>query len=411
MPADAKQEALTRAWSFSTGERGVNKVRAFTHPKTGTLYLEFSERGAVQTGARTRPKVVRVALGHRDREQAKAKAEELSAKLRLNERPTPAQLTLGALFDNYLSEVTPAKGVSKQRHDARCAELFRRAFGAAREARSLSRREWDRFIRERRSGVLRPAGVKTKRTVGDRIVGYDLRWLLAVLTWATMAGDGRGGVLLERNPLKGLDVPEETSPKRPRLTADDYAQLAAVAGQVSPLFRLALVLAHETGHRIGAIRQLRWSDVSFERKTITWRATTDKLHFEHTTPLTTEAVAALELEYARVTRDRARTSTIGDGWVLAHPADVAEPVTRDALQDWWTRAETMAKLAPVARRGWHSLRRQFATELKHTPLKDLCALGGWKAPETILRCYQQPDEDTMREALERRPRIKQAGQS
>ena len=47
MPADAKQEALTRAWSFSTGERGVNKVRAFTHPKTGTLYLEFSEHGAV----------------------------------------------------------------------------------------------------------------------------------------------------------------------------------------------------------------------------------------------------------------------------------------------------------------------------------------------------------------------------
>ena len=38
----------------------------------------------------------------------------------------------------------------------------------------------------------------------DCVTAYDLKFLLAVLNWATVAGDGEGGVLLERNPLKGL---------------------------------------------------------------------------------------------------------------------------------------------------------------------------------------------------------------
>ena len=411
MATDAKQQPRTPGWSFSTGERGRNRVRVFTHPKTGTLFLEFSERGGTQTGGRARPKVVRMALGHRDRERAKAQAEAVSAELRVNERPTPTHITLEALFDNYLREVTPDKGASKQRHDRRCAELFLRAFGGAREARTLSRREWDRFIRNRRSGVLRPHGVTHKRAVGDRVVGYDLQWLLAVLNWATMAGDGAGGVLLERNPLKGLAVPEESSPKRPRLTAAEYQALTTVAPAISMQFALALALAHETGHRIGAIRQLRWSDVSFERKAITWRAVTDKMHFEHTTPLTDVAITALEGACDRFTRERTRQGIIGDAWVFPSPEDPAVPCSRHLVRDWWERAEAAAQLEPTARRGWHSLRRQFATEMKHTPLKDLCALGGWKAPQTILKCYQQADEDTMRQALEQRITFKQVGRS
>jgi len=55
--------------------------------------------------------------------------------------------------------------------------------------------------------------------------------------------------------------------------------------------------------------------------------------------------------------------------------------------------------------GWHSLRRKFATEMKDTPLRDLCELGGWKSPQTVLTCYQQPDQDTMRRSLEARRRV------
>lgn len=55
--------------------------------------------------------------------------------------------------------------------------------------------------------------------------------------------------------------------------------------------------------------------------------------------------------------------------------------------------------------GWHGLRRKFATELKSVPLTDLSHLGGWKTATTVIECYQQPDEVTMRKALMERKRL------
>ena len=75
------------------------------------------------------------------------------------------------------------------------------------------------------------------------------------------------------------------------------------------------------------------------------------------------------------------------------------------MRDWMERGVRKIGIEPGMRYGWHSLRRQFATDLKHIPLSDLCALGGWKDPNTILKCYTQPDERTMREALNSRTRL------
>ncbi len=58
-----------------------------------------------------------------------------------------------------------------------------------------------------------------------------------------------------------------------------------------------------------------------------------------------------------------------------------------------------AGLAPKRGRGWHSLRRKFASDLMDLPLKVLCELGGWKTAQTVLQCYQRPDEDRLRKAL------------
>ena len=96
------------------------------------------------------------------------------------------------------------------------------------------------------------------------MIAQNLKTVAAVLNWATMAGDGEGGYLLERNPLKRFPFPIEASPRRPMLSQEQYQATLEAAGCVSPLFELALVLAHETGHRIGSIRLLRWSDVDLE---------------------------------------------------------------------------------------------------------------------------------------------------
>jgi integrase len=173
-------------------------------------------------------------------------------------------------------------------------------------------------------------------------------------------------------------------------------------------FRLALVLAHDTGHRIGAIRMLRWSDIDLKAARVRWRAENDKIGFEHTTALAADAIAVLEQARATHAKQLKRSCTIGDAWVFPATDVPGESTSRYTFSDWWKVAELAAELPPVDRRGWHSLRRQFATELKHAPLRDLAYLGGWKSVATVVNVYQQPDEATMAQALATRRALKAA---
>ncbi len=93
------------------------------------------------------------------------------------------------------------------------------------------------------------------------------------------------------------------------------------------------------------------------------------------------------------------------------PRECTRPGVRDAplvgpARDWWKKAETRAELAPHRGRGWHSLRRKFASDLMELPLKVLCDLGGWKTAETVLQRYQRPDAGQLRTALEGRRSVR-----
>ena len=217
---------------------------------------------------------------------------------------------------------------------------------------------------------------------------------MAVFNWAERSKDERGRLLLDRNPLKGLRKPREKNPARVVLTEDEYRALLGVSRQVGWRFHVALVLAHETGHRIGAVRKLRWDDIDLDGETIRWRSEHEKTGYEHTTPVTPEAVAALE-------EARRRNPATGDAPVLPSPS-VAAWVARG----WWDRAERLAGLEPKRGRGWHSLRRKFASDLMDQPLKVLCELGGWKTAKTVLQCYQRADEGQLRTALANRRRVR-----
>ena len=367
-------------WSYSAGERGRNKVRAFEHA-SGILMLEFYEQG----------KRKRLSLGHRDQDKAKQQADEAAAKLGKRQELAPRKLTLRTLFDIYLGEVTPSKSVGKAKHDHRAANTFLECFGHDRSVSSLNRRDWDRFIQERRRGAIGTLG----RAVGDRAIEYDLRFLMCVFNWATNAGNQEGGSLLDRNPFSGFKLPREKSPNRVMLVQEDYEAMLAVADQIDWRFRAALVLAHETGHRIGAVRQLRWSDIDAENRAVSWRKVNDKIGMGHETPLTQAALHALN-------RARRHNPGIGEAWVFPAPKKASEACSRYLMTKWWKRAEGLAGLEPKKGRGWHSLRRKFASDLMHKPLKVLSELGGWKNPQTILMCYQHPDEVQLREALDDR---------
>jgi integrase len=94
---------------------------------------------------------------------------------------------------------------------------------------------------------------------------------------------------------------------------------------------------------------------------------------------------------------------IADSWVFPSPTDPEQPVRRDVLRDAWQKLEMAAKLERIPGRGRHSLRRKFATDRQDQPLKALCRAGGWKDHNTVMKCYIQPDEETLRAVVERRP--------
>ena len=370
--------------SYSAGEWGRNRVRVFPDRRTGIMQVQWREEG----------RRLNRSLRHRDWALAKRQADEIAAGLAEPVAPDaveaePEPLTLKTLFEIYGEEVTPTKGWKARRADRAAMRMFLRFFGKHRKAATLSQRDWDRFIRARRAGKAGGSG----QPVRARTIEKNLKFLLAVLNWAARSRDEEGRLLLESNPLRGLKSPTEKNPLRVTLTQAEYEALLRVAGDVDWRFRVALVLAHETGHRIGAICNLRWSDVDLGAKTIRWRGEHEKTGYEHRTPITSMARAVL-------VEARRRNPAIGDAPVMPAPKDPSACMTRWLASGWWKKAEGLAGLEPRRGRGWHSLRRKFASDLMDLPLKVLCELGGWKTAQTVLQCYQKPDEDRLRRALE-----------
>jgi len=356
------------------------------------MLLEYYEKGA---DGRFRKK--RSSLGRVTRELAMAKADQAAVALRqANRFPTAEPVTVAVLFDNYFKEVTPIKGRTSQRHDRTCIALCQQSFGPKRAVATLGRLEWDRFIRDRRSGALRPPKQRG-RGVRDRQVQYDCKLIRAICNWGMTVRDAWGQPLLDRNPFVGLPVPREESPQRPELSDFEYQAMLKASHVVHSQFRLALVLMHETGHRLSSVRQLRWSDIDLKARTVHWRAETDKIGFDGTTTLADAAARAL-------VEARGREPMIGATWVFPAQRKRGCSTSRHTFAKWWATVATEAKLPPVPRRQFHSLRRKFATEMKHAPLRDLAYLGGWKSVATVVEVYQRPDAETMQRALAaRRP--------
>ena len=372
--------------SYGAGEWGRNRVRVFPDPKTGIFQIEWRESGRRLTRS----------LKHRDWARAKRQADEVAAGLAVHEpagkaNAEPEPLTLEGLFEIYGEEVTPTKAKRTQERDRVAMRMFLDFLGPHRRPETLSQRDWDRFIRERRAGRVGPSG----KPVSNRMIECDLRFLVAILNWAARSRDEQGRLLLASNPLKGLKAPVEKNPLRVVLCDEEYRALLKVSRRVDWRFHVALVLAHETGHRIGAISKLQWADIDIEGRTIRWRAEHEKTGYEHRTPATDKAIAAFE-------EAQERNPARGNAPVLPSTQDPSICVRRWMLDDRWRRAERLAGLEPKRGRGWHSLRRKFASDLMDLPLKVLCQLGGWKDAQTVLRCYQQPDEVQLRKALDSR---------
>lgn len=374
-----ERPAESRAWSYIAGEKGRNRVRVYERAGFG-IWIDYRDSDG---------KRVRHPLNLDDRDRAKLKADEVAAGFRRSEL-RPRAVTLRSLFDIYEREKTPQKGATSRKHDARTLPLLLKAFGPNRSPCSLNVRDWDAYIRRRRSGELAAAG-REGIPVRTRVLEQDCNLIRAVLNWAVRAGDGHGGYLADRNPFAGLTVPREDCPKRAVLSLEQFALVRAAAKRHSDRLECFVVLAWFTGHRAGSIRQLRWSDVDADGGRIHWRGENDKIDYDHWNPLHADALVILR-------RERALGAS-GDDWIFPAARDKSRPLSGDATFNLWKRLATAAGIPKGERYGWHSCRRAFANTLRDVPLRDLKDLGGWKTERTVVSIYQQPSESAQRAAL------------
>lgn len=377
-------------WSWVTGEKGCNRVRVFTHPKSGLLYLEWQEPTGDDASRKRKE-----SLGHTDRQAAKVAAESRAQQLRalVPVRPT-GPLLLHELFDNF--ETARRELNTLRPVHVRAARNFVAWWGALRTVASLDEHEITRYDHARRTGLVIREG-HALAPVRARSIEEELTILRTVLRWAVRRKTATGARLLAEMPILEWNIPREENPRRPQLPPAGYDALSRCAWAIDPRLWLALVVCHETGHRLNSVRQLRWSDIDTTAQTITWRGAAQKNRTAHVTPLTTTAAEAFALFQA----NDLHTLLAGTGaeTPVFYGGRNGGPVARDQFYEWWAKARAVCPVPIPAGVGFHAFRRKLASELATAPLAMVKAIGGWKHPHIVVAAYQEPSLEQQRAVL------------
>lgn len=353
----------TKCWSYNAGQRGKNWCRAFERKKGGTLFLEWREPVVDEEGivvqderGKTRYRRRRESLEHNDRKRAEQQARDFSEYLLANAPGSPAS-TLRRLVNLYVQEVTPTKKESKRKHDQRAARVFLAYFtdraaagdrdrGPDRHPGTLDKQDWAGFIAARRDGRI----TGWERPCRNNQIRLDLKFLLAVLHWASGADEGEPHFLArnpwrwERRRAQKMVMPKEKDPRRPGISDEQHQRVLAH----SPNWRFALTaeLCRATMHRMNSVRQLRKEDVDLNTGRVRWRGEHDKTGRELVTPLTPEAIETI------------RNAPVGmlSPWLIPSETDPSKPVSRSVLNEWMQRVKERAGV-DVERLGFHAYKR------------------------------------------------------
>jgi integrase len=341
-------------------------------------------------------------LHTKDREEAERLGRLLLSELLKQELVhLPGKVTLGELWSRFQREAVSFldnSDTTKKDAISRAAILIG-FFGEDCDVSQLTERDQAAYVSQRLAGGIQCKSGRVTPAVRPRSVEADLVLLHNMLSWATTVRVDGGQRWLKENPLAGIRRIREQNPKRPIATWERFERTreamrklrmssTAEENQIRwAKMEFALVLVEATGRRLGSVRQLRWEDIDLVRGTIRWRAESDKKRHESVVPIPVKLVDEI--------RQFQQLLSAVAGFVFAAPLKSNQPLDRHWFEKWLVVAEKEAELPKLDGGLWHPYRRKWATERKYLPLKDVAAAGGWRDTETLLKSYQQPDEETL----------------
>lgn len=358
------------------------------------------------------------------KESANALALEL-AKLVGVTIPSAAQflvargvnLTIAEVFDAYRELRLARLSHSAQVMMETAMLHFAFIWGADLRVADINQPLVDEFIATRLSGIEGP-GLSPKSADGVRLSTARCQ-VIRLGTIFNFVGRLRheGVPVMAANPLAGVRLPEEdpnmrrpvASPRRYALCLEYEPLLAAHLREHNPpsmhlipgLYRLLLLLARETGRRIGAIRQLRYAQIlrtesevrnalaaaggfhdeewamDWPAGAIHWVSETDKKRFARVTPISRRVRAELDAYM------REYWSGDPDAYVFPHPLISGRCINNEMLWRWMNAIEDIIRehghvLPKLPHGQYHPFRRLWRSERSGAFDPRLIALvGGW----------------------------------
>lgn len=411
---------------YRAGQRGYT-VNVLRRAGSEALFLQWWNQQEQRRSYRS--------LGHADLTAAKREADKLAVDF-LTELDEGSPALISTIFARYEQLCTPHKSSAQQKDDRRKMDMWMDFLGDV-PAESIDRAILDRFVKERRAGMI--PGFEPVR---GRQVEIDVKRLSTILRWAASVNGPSGQRLITGNPIQGYTNKKmgERNPRRPLASWEGFLRVYRHADRVDPqrLLRSLLLLSESLGWRVSALCQLRAVDFDLTSRPrapfgrIKKREETDKEGVDAWVPLPEAAQRAAR----RLVRQR---GAIGKVYLFPSARNPQKPWTKDHAQKLHKRAQYEAGLghrlehgshgtcvrcgdvietrgknwfklysacAEAPYIGWHAYRRKWVTERKKMPRKDVAAAGGWRSVKT-LDLYEHVDEDTMFEVVSQPAKLRE----
>ena len=203
---------------------------------------------------------------------------------------------------------------------------------------------------------------------------------------------------LQRNPVKRPHPPSRARAETRAPSAEEITRIVNAAQKLDPVKAVLLVVAAMTGARRGELCALKWSDVDWDRRTLTIARSltiTPDVTVEGTTKTKksrTISLGAMAVEHLKIHRERSsdlaraggvRLST--DAYVFSSSLDGSVPVKPDSLTQFHVRL--MKKLGMDYR--FHELRHFMATSMAASGvgIRTIAGRLGHADPALTLRTY------------------------
>ena len=325
------------------------------------------------------------------RRQAESALSKLVADVERRQATTNHGGSVRDLLTRWLVDIEPTRSPGTMREHRRSVERnILPAIGSVHLDR-LTARHLDDLYRSLLSRGLSPASVRRHHAILSAALRRAVKW-----DW------------LASNPAERASPPGLTRHAATAPSTEAVQRLVADAQEEDPVLAAAIVLAAVTGARRGELCALRWSDVDWQRGTLTFARSLTVIRREASEgPTKTHQRRDVAIDDTigafigrRQAEQHAYATTVGvelvkDPYLLSRSADGAMPCLPDGLTHAYSRL--------AARTGvgghFHELRHYAATTsiASGADVRTVAGRLGHADPATTLRVYAHAVEARDRE--------------